>query len=275
MGFLGYIYWNVHPELVHLGPVTIRWYGFFFATLFVAGYLLLRWQFRLEHKNQKDVENVVVYMFVGTLIGARLAHCLFYDPAYYWKHPAEIIALWEGGLASHGGAVGILIAMYLYTRRRQDQPFLWLLDRIVVSAALGGALIRIGNVFNSEILGTATQLPWAFVFQRVDAVPRHPVQLYEAVAYLLIFAVLLNIYRHKREQTPRGLLFGIFLVSTFTARFFLEFFKQPQASYEQNFSISVGQWLSVPFVLAGAVLWWRANGRPATSDVPENPELRV
>ncbi|MDB6031479.1 MAG: lgt [Verrucomicrobiales bacterium] len=275
MGFLGYIYWNVHPELVHLGPVTIRWYGFFFATLFVAGYLLLRWQFRLEHKNQKDVENVVVYMFVGTLIGARLAHCLFYDPAYYWKHPAEIIALWEGGLASHGGAVGILIAMYLYTRRRQDQPFLWLLDRIVVSAALGGALIRIGNVFNSEILGTATQLPWAFVFQRVDAVPRHPVQLYEAVAYLLIFAVLLNIYRHKREQTPRGLLFGIFLVSTFTARFFLEFFKQPQASYEQNFSISVGQWLSVPFVIAGAVLWWRANGRPATSDAPENPELRV
>jgi phosphatidylglycerol:prolipoprotein diacylglycerol transferase len=207
------------------------------------------------------VEHVVVYMFAGTIIGARLAHCLFYDPVYFWKHPLEIIAVWEGGLASHGGAVGILIAMYLYTRRRPDQPFLWLLDRVVVSAALGGALIRIGNLFNSEILGTATQLPWAFVFQRVDAVPRHPVQLYEAVAYLLIFVVLLHLYRRLQERTPRGLLFGIFLVCTFTARFFLEFLKQPQAAYEQNFAISVGQWLSIPFVVWGAYLWWKAVQR--------------
>jgi phosphatidylglycerol:prolipoprotein diacylglycerol transferase len=277
MSVFSFTQWNVNPDLVHLGPLTIRWYGFFFATLFVAGYFILRWQFRLEHKNEKDVEHVLVYMFVGTLVGARLVHCLFYDPVYYWKHPLEIVAVWEGGLASHGGAVGILIALYFYTRRRPDQPFLWLLDRIVVSAALAGALIRIGNLFNSEILGTATQAPWAFVFQRVDAVPRHPVQLYEAAAYLFIFGMLLRIYQRKREQTPRGLLFGIFLVSTFTARFFLEFFKQPQASYEQNFALSVGQWLSIPFVVAGAILWWRSvRAQPPDSgtDAPQSPEFQ-
>lgn len=252
--FFSYVQWNVAPEIFQAGAFAVRWYGLFFALMFLLGYFILRWQFRIEGKNEKDAERVLTYMVVGTLAGARLVHVLFYDPGYYWKHPLEIPAIWEGGLASHGGALGILVALYFYTRARPDQGFIWLLDRIVVSAAPGGCLVRIGNLFNSEILGKETQVPWAFVFQRVDNVPRHPAQLYEAIAYGLLFVVLLQIYRRMRERTPRGLLFGLFLVGTFGARFFLEFFKQPQASYEQNFAISVGQWLSIPFVIWGAIL---------------------
>lgn len=254
MQFMSYIQWNVAPEIFQVGAFAVRWYGLCFALMFLQGFFLLRWQFRIEGKNEKDAERVLTYMVVGTLVGARLVHVLFYDPAYYWKHPLEIPAIWEGGLASHGGALGILVALYLYTRPRPDQGFIWLLDRIAVSAAIGSCLVRIGNLFNSEILGKETQVPWAFVFQRVDNVPRHPAQLYEAIAYGLLFVVLLQIYRRMRDRTPRGLLFGLFLVGTFGARFFLEFLKQPQASYEQNFAITVGQWLSIPFVIWGVIL---------------------
>jgi phosphatidylglycerol---prolipoprotein diacylglyceryl transferase len=249
-----YIQWNVAPEIFQVGAFAIRWYGLLFALMFLFGFFMLRWEFRVEGKNEKDVERLLTFMVVGTLVGARLVHCLFYDPVYYWQHPLEIPAIWEGGLASHGGALGILIALYFYTRSRPDQGYIWLLDRVVIPAALGSCLVRVGNLFNSEILGVPTQVPWAFVFQRVDSVPRHPAQLYEAIAYGIIFIILFQIYRRLRERTPKGLLFGLFLVSVFTARFLLEFLKQPQASYEEGFRISVGQWLSVPFVVWGAFL---------------------
>jgi len=252
------IYWDVRPEIVQLGPFAIRWYGLFFAILFSLGYLIVRWQFRAEHKDERSLDTGLVYMVVGTIVGSRLGHCLFYDPGYYFKHPIEILEVWKGGLASHGGAVGILIALYLYTRRRPDQPYLWLLDRVVVPAALGGCMIRLGNLFNSEILGTPTRVPWAFIFAREDSVPRHPAQLYEAFAYLLVFVVLLLIYSRLKERTPRGLLLGLFLVSVFSFRFLIEFVKQRQASYEQSFPLSVGQLLSVPFIIFGCVLIWRA-----------------
>lgn len=258
---IAYIEWNVSPELIQVGSFAIRWYGLLFALMFLVGFFMLRWEFRLEGKNEKDAERLLTFMVVGTLVGARLVHVIFYDPSYYLKHPLEIPAIWEGGLASHGGALGILVALYFYTRGRPDQGYIWLLDRIVIPAALGGCLVRIGNLFNSEILGVPTQVPWAFVFQRVDKVPRHPVQLYEAIAYALVFVVLLQMYRRMREHTPRGLLFGLFLVGTFGARFFLEFLKQPQATYEQSFRISVGQWLSIPFVIWGAILLWQAVRR--------------
>jgi len=252
------ICWNVSPELFKVGPLTVRWYGTFFALAFVAGYLIVRWEFRAENKSESDLDSLFLYMMIGTVAGARLGHCLFYQPAYYWNHPLEIFEFWEGGLASHGGAAGILIALFFYGRRRPDQPYLWLLDRIVVPAALAGCSIRLGNLFNSEILGRPAGVPWAFAFVRVDSVPRHPVQLYEAIGYALIFVLLLVLYRRLRAQTPKGLLTGLFLVGVFTFRFLIEFLKQRQADYEQNLPLSVGQWLSIPFVVVGAVLLWRA-----------------
>jgi len=251
---MAYIYWNVRPEVVEFGRVTVRWYGLFFAVLFLVGYAIARWQFRVENKDPRSLETLFVYMVAGTIIGARLGHCLFYEPGYYLRHPVEILEVWKGGLASHGGAAGILIALYLYSRWHPDQPYLWLLDRVVVPAALGGAIIRLGNLFNSEILGRPTHLPWGFVFARIDSVPRHPAQLYESLAYGLVFIGLLRVYGRWRAQTPRGLLLGLFLVSVFTARFLLEFLKERQASYEQPLPLSVGQLLSLPFIGAGLIL---------------------
>jgi phosphatidylglycerol---prolipoprotein diacylglyceryl transferase len=255
---MGFIYWNVRPELFHFGPLTVRWYGILFALLFALGYAIARWQFRLERKDEKLLDSLLVYIVTGTIVGARLGHCLLYDPAYYFHHPVEILEVWQGGLASHGGAIGVLIALYLFTRRHPDLPYIWLLDRIVVPTALGGMFIRVGNLFNSEILGTPTRVPWAFVFAREDTVPRHPAQLYEAAAYLLVFLGLWWIYYRLRERTPSGLLLGLFLVSVFTFRFLIEFVKQRQAAYEENLPLSVGQWLSLPFIAGGAFLVWRA-----------------
>ena len=265
---MAYIYWNVRPELFTFGPVSVRWYGLFFAVLFAIGYLIARWQFRLEHKSTEDLDSLLIYVVVGTILGARLGHVLFYDPQSYFAHPLEIIAIWHGGLASHGGAVGVLLAVYLYSRGHPDQPYLWLLDRIVVPTALAGAFIRLGNLFNSEILGEPTTVPWAFVFQQVDSLPRHPAQLYESLSYLLIFFWLLHLYRKLKAETPRGLLLGLFLITVFTARFAIEFVKQPQASYEQGFVLSVGQMLSIPFIAVGGVLVWRARKHKRVGPAP-------
>lgn len=257
---MAYIYWNVRPEIVQLGPLVVRWYGLFFALLFAIGYAIARWQFRAEHKDEKQLDTLLVYVVIGTIVGARLGHCLLYEPDYYLRHPVEILKVWKGGLASHGGAVGVIFAVWLFSRRRPDFSFLWLLDRIVVPTALGACLIRVGNLFNSEILGEPTRLPWAFIFARAEEhpVPRHPAQLYESISYLIVFIALLLIYRRLKSQTPRGLLLGLFLISVFTIRFFIEFVKQRQADYEANLPLSVGQMLSIPFIAAGVVLVWRA-----------------
>ena len=195
-----------------------------------------------------------MYMVIGTVIGARLGHVLFYDPGYYLSNPLEIIMIWKGGLASHGGGLGIIIAIYLYSRKHPDQPCLWLLDRLAIPTALGASFIRLGNFFNSEILGVQTNLPWAIVFERVDAIPRHPVQLYESITYAIIFIILLTIYKQLTDRLKDGILLGTMLILIFTMRFFLEFIKTDQASYAGGAAISVGQWLSIPMVLAGTIL---------------------
>jgi phosphatidylglycerol---prolipoprotein diacylglyceryl transferase len=269
-GVVSYIYWSVRPELIQLGPLAIRWYGLMFGILFVIGFVIVRYQFRVEGKNEQDLDTLLAYLIVGTIVGARLGHCFLYEPSYYLQHPLEIPQIWQGGLASHGGAVGVLIALYFYSRRRPDQPYLWLLDRICVPTALAGSLIRLGNLFNSEILGNPTHVPWAFVFVRVDAVPRHPAQLYEALAYALVFAGLMFTYRRLKELTPPGLLLGWFLVSVFSFRFLIEFVKQRQASYEESLPLSVGQWLSVPFVILGVILLWRS--RRTSGRLAQSPE---
>lgn len=258
-----YIHWNIDPVIFHVGPLSIRWYGVLFATSFLIGFKIIQWIYRREGRSEDELDSLFIYMFFGVLIGARLGHCLFYDPVYYLSHPVEILEIWEGGLASHGGAIGILTALYIYTRKSGRPSYLWLLDRIVLPVALAGSFIRIGNFFNSEILGLPTTRSWAVVFDRVDAIPRHPVQLYEALAYAIIFVVLVLMYRRSGNAGKKGLLLGVFLILVFFARFLLEFLKTRQeAVYEANLILSVGQWLSIPFVLVGIWLVVRAVRKP-------------
>lgn len=251
--------WDVSPEIFRWGGLAPRWYGLLFGFGFLMGFLIVRRMFRREGKPERDLDVLLIYLVGGTIIGARLGHVLFYHPTYYLLRPIEILQFWEGGLASHGGALGVLVALGLYARTRADQPYLWLLDRIAVPTALVGSLIRLGNFFNSEILGQPTDVAWAIVFARVDSVPRHPVQLYESLGYLLIFIGLFAIYRRREPTLPHGLLAGLFLTSVFAVRIALEPFKVPQAAFAEQLPVlSMGQWLSLPFVAVGLALVARA-----------------
>ncbi len=247
-------HWNINPVIFQVGPLAIRWYGVFFAASFLAGYKIMQWIYRRENRPETELEILFAYMFIGVLPGARLGHCLFYDPAFYLAHPVEILKIWEGGLASHGAAIGILVSLLVFTRGAGRPSYLWLLDRIVLPVALAGFFIRVGNFFNSEIVGIPSTRSWAVVFESVDAVPRHAVQLYEAAAYGIIFVLLIFVYRRKTGAGRQGMLLGLFLVLVFTARFFLEFLKTRQAAYEASQTLSVGQWLSIPFVVLGLIL---------------------
>jgi prolipoprotein diacylglyceryl transferase len=193
-------------------------------------------------------------MMLGTIVGARLGHCFFYRADYFLANPIEILMIWKGGLASHGATLGILTALYLYSRSRPDQSYVWLLDRMSIVVALGGSFIRLGNFFNSEIVGKPTSVAWAVIFDRVDQVARHPTQLYESLAYLTIFIVLLLIYRRYRSETPGGMLFGTFLVMVFGFRFGIEFFKESHAPFEASMMLNMGQTLSIPLIIVGIVI---------------------
>jgi len=261
------VHWDISPEIIRLGPIALRWYSLGWLSAFVVGFLIVRWTYRREGKPERDLESLLFTMFLGAIIGARLGHCLFYRPGYYLTHPLEIVAFWKGfrGLASHGGALGILVALYLYSRRHPDQPYLWLLDRIAAPTALGGCFIRLGNLMNSEILGVPTDVPWAFVFERIDPLPRHPAQLYEAIAYLLTFVLLLSVYRRKGSMLPEGILTGTFFVCVFSARFLIEFVKERHAAYAAGLPLSVGQLLSIPMIILGLALLARAAKRRSTA----------
>lgn len=252
------IYWNGDPELLRMGWLTVRWYGLLFAAGFLVGLKIMQWMYEREGRAARELDQLLLYVMAGTLIGARLIHCFFYEPEYYLRHPVDMLFVWRGGLASHGGAIGLLAAVWLYCRSPQRPGYWWLLDRIAVPATLAGAFIRIGNFFNSEIIGIPTNQTWGVVFQHVDDYARHPAQLYEASVYLFIFWLLLRTYVRLKDGRD-GLLTGMYLVSVFTARFALEFFKMPQATYEAGNAISVGQLLSVPFVIVGAFLIFRSR----------------
>jgi prolipoprotein diacylglyceryl transferase len=253
MLILSYITWDVTPELLTIGPFSVRWYGLLFAMAFIASFKIMQWIYKRENKPEADVEQLVIYAIVGTVIGARLGHCLFYNPEYYLANPLEILMVWKGGLASHGTSIGIPIAIYLYTKKKKIS-FLWQMDRVVIVTALGGSFIRLGNLFNSEIIGKAADVPWAFIFTRVDNVPRHPTQLYESIGYLIIFLILFFIYKNKYKQLKDGFIFGVFLILLFTFRIFIEFFKENQSGFEQGMAFNMGQLLSVPFVILGVIL---------------------
>ena len=255
------IEWSVQPEMFSLGPIVIRYYSLAFVISFLIGYYIMTRMFREAGKPDEYVEDLFLYVFAGTIIGARLGHCLFYDPVGYLQNPLEILKVWKGGLASHGAAVGILIAVWLFAKKRKKISYLWSLDRLVVNIALAGCFIRLGNLFNSEILGKAADVRWAFIFTRIDDVPRHPTQIYEALAYLAIFGILYSLYQKKKPKIPEGFLFGLFLIFIFGARFFIEFFKENQIGWESNIplGLNMGQVLSIPLVLTGIYFWYRAQ----------------
>ncbi|NOT86897.1 MAG: prolipoprotein diacylglyceryl transferase [Lysobacter sp.] len=256
------IHWTFDPILFSAGPLAIRWYGLLFVGAFLVGQWMLGRIFAAEGVPRENAERLMIHALLGAVIGARLVHCLFYEPGYYLSHPLAILRIWEGGLASHGGALGMLLALWFAARTtRPGLPFLWLIDRVSMPAALGAVFVRVANFLNSEIVGIPTSGRWGVVFESVDALPRHPAQLYEAIAYALIFVVLWAIYRRSGKRTPEGLLFGVLMALVFSARILVEFFKTPQAAYEAGQSFSVGQYLSLPFVMMGVVMVMRAMRR--------------
>ncbi len=245
-----YFVWDIDPVAISVGFVKVRWYGLMFASAFISSYLLMNWIYEKEGKNQEEIDDLLWYAAIGTIVGARLGHCLFYNPDYYFSNPLKILAIWEGGLASHGAIAGIIIALYFF-QRRVESPYSWFIDRVAIVSALGACFIRLGNFFNSEIYGIPATVPWAIVFQQIDMSPRHPVQLYEAICYLLIFVLLFTLYRTVIDKIRPGVIFATSLVAVFSSRFFLEFVKTKQAAYASEFWMSTGQMLSIPFALAG------------------------
>lgn len=252
---LNFITWSVDPEIFSLGPLSIRYYGLCFAISFMLGYNLLERMFKAEKIPLPWLEKLFMYVVIATIVGARLGHVFFYDWAYYSQNIGEILMVWHGGLASHGGAIGIIIAIIIYSKKVTKKSPLWTLDRLIVTVALAAFFIRMGNLMNSEIYGHVTNLPWGIIFaNNGETLPKHPTQLYEAFSYLAIFGLLFWMYWKTRAKERTGLIFGIFLITAFAARFFIEFVKEDQKAFEADMMLNMGQWLSIPFVLAGIYL---------------------
>lgn len=275
---LGAIHWNISEELFSIGSFGIRYYSLCWLLAFVISYILMLKVFKREGKTQEDLDKFTIYIFLGVFIGARLGHCFFYEWSEYYKYHfieifipfREINGSWQftgfQGLASHGAAIGILVALYLYARKTKVD-FLWITDRLLLVVPIAAALIRFGNFFNSEIIGKPTQsdLPWAVVFEKaglqpheLNLLPRHPTQLYEAFGYLALFVTLWIVYQKNAKPKP-GLIFGIALVALFTIRFIVEFFKENQVEFENTMTFNMGQSLSIPFIILGLYFIFRKN----------------
>jgi prolipoprotein diacylglyceryl transferase len=255
---LTFIEWNPSPEIFPGTWLPVRWYGLLFASGFFFGYLIMQKIFKHEKLPIKLLDQLATYMIVSTVIGARLGHVIFYEWDYYQSNLLEILKIWNGGLASHGAAIGILFALYLFSRKNK-KPYLWVVDRIVIVVALAGFFIRMGNLMNSEIFGIETTVPWAFIFVQIDNIPRHPTQIYEALSYLAIFGYLYWYYWKTNGKPRPGFIFGMFLILLFSMRFFIEFVKVPQVGFEADMVLNMGQWLSIPFVLVGFYLVFRKS----------------
>ena len=259
---LDVIYWNADPTLFTLGPVSVRWYGLMFAVGFTVGYMIVSKMFRHEGAPEKWLGSLLAYVVVATLIGSRLGHVFFYEWDYYSQHPGEILMIWHGGLASHGGTIAIIIALFMWSWIVSKKPASWVFDKIVIPVALVGGLIRLGNLFNSEIYGGPTGLPWGFVFLRNgDMVPAHPTQIYEALCYFLLFGLRMWMYWKKNAEQRPWLITGVFFIGIFLPRFLIEYVKNVQVESEYamiaQYGINMGQALSIPFILIGIglVIW--------------------
>jgi prolipoprotein diacylglyceryl transferase len=292
---LAAINWNASPEIVNIGPLTLRWYGLLFAAGFLAGLYIVKAMFKAENEPEEWLDKIFVAMVIGAIVGARLGHVFFYDWDYYSEHLAEIPAVWKGGLASHGGAIGIIVALWIFSARTAKRSVLWVLDRVVVPTALAGCFIRLGNLMNSEIVGKTTEASWGFRFPKhevdlwercqdciaragdkcvevaqnsagplcadISQIPvRHPVQLYESIGYLLAFAILYWVYWKTDAKKQLGKIFGLFLMLVLgVIRFVLEYFKTSQGGFETafNLGLSTGQLLTIPFFIIGLYFFLR------------------
>lgn len=249
------IVWNVDPVLFSIGSIEVRYYGLTWAMAIGFGLYLFTKFCHHEKLNEELADSAFWYISLGTIIGARLGHCLFYDFDYYICHPLEILNTRQGGMASHGAALGMIVGLWLFARKNR-MPYLWGLDRVAIAATIGGAFVRFGNLMNSEIYGEPTDLPWGFIFARNgETVAMHPTQIYEALCYLLTFGVLmLMYYRYDQGRKHPGMLFGVGLIGIFLSRFVIEYIKNPQKSFELDMDLMMGQWLSIPFIILGAAM---------------------
>lgn len=292
---LGSITWDVKPWIIQFENFEIRYYSLLFGLGFILGYLILAKFFKREGIKQELLDKLTFYVILATIIGARFGHCLFYEPEEYLTQPWKIILPFQGGfgkdfrftgyqgLASHGGVIGLLIGIYLYARKFKVN-YLWILDRLSIVSALAAFFIRLGNLFNSEIYGVETNLPWGFRFMMEarysnltpdQIVPKHPTQLYEGLAYLLIFGLLMYIYKNHLPKLKQGFFTGMLLLLIFTARFFIEFVKEDQVGFEEGMSLNMGQWLSIPFVLTGVYLLYRkTKDKPIVQEVKQTKKKK-
>ena len=279
---IDYINWNIDPEIVHLFGISLRYYGVLFVGGLVLCIYILKWIFKNEDIPLTNLDKLSIYGMIGIFAGARLGHCLFYDPSYYFSHPLEMLLPIQqsakggytftgySGLASHGGAIGLLIALIVYAKKT-NESIIKTIDLIAVVAPLGACFIRLANLMNSEIVGIPTNVPWAFIFVREDNLPRHPAQLYEAISYLLIFGLMFYLYKTKREKLQHGFFFGLSITLIFVARFFIEFIKEKQVPFEEQMNYDMGQLLSLPFIVAGIgfIIYGRMKSNKKNSHMPD------
>lgn len=260
-----FVYWQPSEVAFQLGSFAIRWYSLCWLVGLAVGFFLMKWLYRQHRYADEKFEPLFLYVFVGILIGARLGHCLFYEPGYFLAAPDHILEMivpmrhmadgsWKfvgyEGLASHGGVIGMIIAIFIYSRR--NKVGVWtVLDNMGVCSCITATFIRLGNLMNSEIIGRVTDVPWAFIFQRVDQYPRHPGQLYEALSYALFFIVIYSIYRKRPQKVGSGFYVGLCLTLVFTARFLIEFVKDIQEDFEAGMALNMGQLLSIPIIIIG------------------------
>ncbi len=272
---LNVVTWTVDPILLDLGGPSVGWYGLFFALgLVVVGPSIVDKIWQKEKLPEKWFTSLFYYVLIGAVVGARLGHCLFYEPEYFLANPVEILKIWQGGLASHGGVLGIVIAIYFHSKRYTHKSMLWTFDRVCVPVGFAAGMIRLGNLMNHEIYGHATDLPWGFRFienvrawsaglaEPIFSVPSHPTQIYEALCYFAIFGITMWMYWKKEAYKHTGLIFGVSMILIFTARFFIEFLKNDQVAFEADMSLNMGQWLSIPFILLGIwSVWYSFNAK--------------
>lgn len=261
---INYIHWDIDPEIFNLFGISLRYYGILFVGGLILCIYVLKGIFKNENIPLAYLDKLSIYGFIGIFVGARLGHCLFYEPSYYLSHPLEIILpiqptvdggyKFSGyqGLASHGGSIGIIIALIIYSKKTKES-IIKTLDLIAIVAPLSACLIRLANLMNSEIIGIPTNVPWAFIFVRDDNLPRHPTQLYEAITYLITFGLMYYLYKTKREKLQNGFFFGLVITLIFAARFFIEFIKEKQVPFEEQMQLDMGQLLSIPFIVIGLV----------------------
>lgn len=297
---LHYITWNVDPVLFSLGPLSVRWYGLLWAIAILTAWEIVKKIYKHEHRPDNWADKLFIYGTVGLIVGARLGHCFFYEwhlldePVTllgitfrygnpYLTQPWKLLAIWQGGLASHGGAIGLLIAMWLYNKKVTHTGYLYILDRLVIGVAIGGACIRLGNLMNSEIYGGPTTLPWGFNFIRdymwhvpldqggAGELPCHPTQIYEMIYCIVTFVIIWRMYWKTDAAKRPGLIFGVFLLGIFGTRFLLEFIKWDQEAFEAGMLLNMGQLLSVPFIVWGIWLIIRARRKAPLSELPGNP----